>query len=242
MMKLSPLVMAAFAGLSSFDGAFASPATGSSSGSASFYGPQGGNIIEDGFRVWTDGYDHGWQVVNGRVLYHWPAETYAEEGPDVVELGICTETHCSTGNVRAVVTGESVSGGDLIILDLGWEDNDDLHVECPNIFQNPKAELLACEADDDDDCDPDMCVDDDIVCLDGFDIEEDDLDQANPGGSLTLGMGDPTGDWVRVRVAIFCEDPTIEFAESKYAGGKGKGGGKGSRKLRPAAATATRGA
>ena len=166
------------------------------------------------------------QLVNGQVIYYEGYYGPGYDGASPDEMAICTEHGCNSAYARALVKGQEVEGGDLLILDVTWSGTDSLEIFCPDIFQEPKAELLGCQAEDPSDCDMDgSCTGTDILCFDEFDVDRD--GEQTSANVVSVDTSPPTGDWIRVRLAVYCENADFDFEETTFptsGGGKGKGG------------------
>eukprot|EP00567_Pseudictyota_dubia_P017799 CAMPEP_0197460680 /NCGR_PEP_ID=MMETSP1175-20131217/54677_1 /TAXON_ID=1003142 /ORGANISM="Triceratium dubium, Strain CCMP147" /LENGTH=178 /DNA_ID=CAMNT_0042995823 /DNA_START=25 /DNA_END=558 /DNA_ORIENTATION=+ len=133
-----------------------------------------------GFFVWNISPDSSFEVKNGEILWYVSEEGHdIDNEPNLNWIGVCTKEVCSSGEVRAVIKGESVkkshssNKGDLLIMDFGWKNSDDLNIQCPHIFQTPTVEILGCDSDTVSDCEPTKpCSDPYPHCFDKFDFVE----------------------------------------------------------------------
>ena len=114
----------------------------------------------------------------------------------------------------------------LLILDVTWDSGDELEITCPNVFQTPQIELLGCDAEDDDDCAQVTCAFDSYIeCYDEFYFDR--VGEQSGANMVTLDTSSPSGDYIRIRFAVFCENVDFDFDETTFdigSGGKGKGG------------------
>ena len=201
------------------------------------------------FFVWQDDDASSFTVINGKILQFTAENLMGSDSLDLDDVGMCTLNTCSSAEVKAIVVGERAKDnadneGDLLVLDFGWEESDDFHIQCPEQFQVPTAQLLACKSDDVDDCafvaDGD-CQEDDYSsnpndnalpggCFGSFAFENDDTDSNNPRNTLVLDHHYPNSDHVVIRFAVFCPDPDdVSFDSLDF---KVVGGTKNSKKSR----------
>lgn len=175
------------------------------------------------FMVYGDAEGLMWSVVNGEIVYYEPYEIIGRDtSVDPNERGICTSRVCSTGYVKALIQGQSVEGGDLLILDAAADSADDMYVECPDVFQSPSFEVLGCESGNADGspataCNPlAACANTGVVpggCYTGFEARRFEATIPNPGNTLIVSFLN-ADDFIRLRLAVYCKDTAIVFKES----------------------------
>lgn len=177
--------------------------------------------VSRAFFVWSDDYESTFTIRNGQIVYAITEDNDGDE-LDLDDTGVCTLDTCSSAWVRAVVKGERVEGGDLLILDFGWEGADNFHVQCPEQWQTPSVEFLGCKSGPSEniDCAPETCTPLDAIaglCFDRFYFSFDAIDEANPANTVLVNHNNPSDDYIVIRFAVFCADPVFEFKESIHS-------------------------
>mmetsp|Transcript_11347 Transcript_11347/g.15897 ORF Transcript_11347/g.15897 Transcript_11347/m.15897 type:complete len:201 (-) Transcript_11347:92-694(-) len=125
---------------------------------------------------------------------------------DHIYMGFCGSTLCDTADVKALVSGESRKDGDLLVVDMSWHAQEDFEITCPEVFQDPEIEILACQGSGGAMCTNNTCGGNDApyeACFAEFDITLDPL----VGNTILVDGKDPGGNaWTRIRLAILCVD------------------------------------